>query len=141
MIHLVCHQCGQTNRIPEDKRTQDPKCGRCGSQILPDEPVNVSDTIFDKLVTRSEHPIVVDFWASWCGPCRMMAPVFAEAAKLMKGEALFVKVNTETSPHLATQYGIRSIPTLMIFQGGQVVAQQAGAMPLHQLMDWIRSHR
>jgi len=102
--------------------------------------VELNDAIFQKYVTRTSVPVVVDFWAEWCGPCKMMAPEFAKAAEELEPEAKFAKLDTERNQVAAMQYGIRSIPTLMIFREGKVIAQQAGAMPASQIVQWVKSN-
>ncbi len=139
-IQIVCAACGAVNRIPADKPAQQAKCGRCGAKLFTGQPVELNDALFPKFVQKTTIPVVVDFWAEWCGPCKMMAPEFAKAARELEPQAKFVKVNTERNQMTAMQYGIRSIPTLMIFREGKVVAQQAGAMPASQIVEWVKTH-
>ena len=138
-IQIVCAACGAVNRIPADKPVKEAKCGRCGAKLFPGKPVELNDAIFQKYVTRTSVPVVVDFWAEWCGPCKMMAPEFAKAAEQLEPEVKFAKLDTERNQMTAMQYGIRSIPTLMIFREGKVIAQQAGAMPASQIVQWVKS--
>ncbi len=138
-IQIVCAACGAVNRIPADKPAKEAKCGRCGAKLFTGKPVELNDAIFQKYVTRTSIPVVVDFWAEWCGPCKMMAPEFAKAAEQLEPEVKFAKLDTERNQMTAMQYGIRSIPTLMIFREGKVIAQQAGAMPASQIVQWVKS--
>jgi len=134
--HVACPHCGATNRIPTARLGDDPVCGRCGQALLDGHPVELSDDNFDKVVDHSDLPVVVDFWAPWCGPCRQMAPQFEQAAGTLKGRALLVKVNSDDNPRTASRFGIRSIPTLVKLQGGREVARVAGARPAGQIVQF-----
>ena len=134
--HVACPHCGATNRIPTDRLGDDPVCGRCGRALLDGRPVELSDADFDRVVAASELPVVVDFWAPWCGPCRQMAPQFEQAAHTLKGRALLVKVNSDDNPHTASRFGIRSIPTLVKLQRGSEVARVAGARSAGQIVQF-----
>jgi thioredoxin 2 len=134
--HVACPHCGATNRIPSARLGEDPVCGRCGGALLDGQPVELSDANFEKVVAASELPVVVDFWAPWCGPCRQMAPQFEQAAGVLKGRALLVKVNSDDNPQTASRFGIRSIPTLVKLQRGQEVARVAGARPAGQIVQF-----
>ena len=127
--HVACAACGAVNRVPAERLADDPVCGRCGRELLAGEPVELTDANFDAVVGKTELPVLVDFWAPWCGPCRMMAPAFAHAAAQTKGRALLVKVNSDDNQRLAARFGIRSIPTLVRLDGGRETARQAGAVP------------
>ena len=132
--HLVCPGCGAKNRIPAARLTDRPDCGRCGQPLLDGRPVELDDARFDAVVQGSELPVLVDFWAPWCGPCRAMAPQFEQAAQQLRGRALLIKVNSDDNPGLSTRFGIRSIPTLVRLAGGREVARRAGALPLAQIV-------
>ena len=136
--HVVCDHCGATNRLPADRLGDDPTCGRCGHALLDGRPVELSDANFDQVVAASDLPVVVDFWAPWCGPCRQMAPQFEQAARSLKGRALLVKVNSDDNPQTAARFGIRSIPTLVKLQRGKETARVAGARPAGQIVQFAQ---
>ena len=137
-LHVVCPHCSTTNRVPEDRPSEAVACGRCGADLLAAEPFALTDETFDKFVSRTELPVLVDFWADWCGPCQMMAPQFATAAARMP-QVRFAKVDTDANPQTSVRHRIRSIPTLMLFHRGEEVARVSGAMGATDLERWIRS--
>jgi thioredoxin 2 len=132
--HIVCAHCGATNRLPATRLGDDPDCGRCHRPLLAGTPIELDDLSFDRFVQHSTLPVLVDFWAPWCGPCRQMAPQFDAAARQLKGRALLVKVNSDDSPETSARFGIRSIPTLVRLQGGVEQRRQSGALPAAQIV-------
>ena len=137
---VVCAQCQAPNRIPSARLGDEPKCGHCKQSLFTGQPIVLTDQSFDKQLTRSDLPLVVDFWAPWCGPCRMMAPFFEQVAAELEPRVRFAKVNTDENPVLSRRYGISSIPTTVVFKGGREIARQPGAMSLPQLKQWLRPH-
>lgn len=136
-IQTVCPHCGAINRVAGARLSEAPNCGRCHQPLLNGVVQPVNDAGFQRLLSKEQLPLVVDFWASWCGPCQGFAPIFERVAKDYAQRARFVKVDTEKAVATAQQWQIRSIPTLMIFQGGQLKAQQSGAMPDPQFKQWL----
>lgn len=136
---VVCPHCHRPNRVPEARLSEGGHCGHCQFPLFDGAPVALTAASFEQHVGRSELPIVIDFWAPWCGPCRAMAPAFAQAARQLEPDFRLAKVNTEDEQALAARFGIRSIPTLMIFRGGREVARQSGAMDAAGIVRWARS--
>jgi thioredoxin 2 len=133
-LHIACAHCGATNRVPAARLAEDPTCGRCGQALLAGEPVELTDANFEAVVGKTDLPVVVDFWAPWCGPCRMMAPAFEQAAAQLKGRALLVKVNSDDNPLTSSRFGIRSIPTLVKLDHGRELDRRSGALPAGQIV-------
>lgn len=135
---LTCLECGQANRIPADRLSEGPKCATCGAGLLSGKVTEVDPATLAKAVRLDSMPIVVDFWAPWCGPCRMMAPEFSKAAIAMKGQVRMVKLNTEDHPQAGAKHNIRGIPTMVAFSGGREAKRQSGAMRDSQIVSWVR---
>lgn len=140
-VKLACLECGQGNRVPDEKLGAGPKCGTCGAALMPSKPVEITFDILEMARRLDEVPLVVDFWAGWCGPCRMMAPEFAKAAGKMAGKARFAKLDTEAFPQSGSKFGIRGIPLLIRFKDGREVARQAGAMPADGILQWMSKEK
>ncbi|HHB83215.1 MAG TPA: thioredoxin TrxC [Devosia sp.] len=137
---IVCPSCSAINRVPDNKPAHAAKCGKCKSRLFPGKPVELTAANFNKHISKSSVPVVVDFWAEWCGPCKMMGPEFAKAATALEPDFRMAKLNTEAAQNIAAQYAIQSIPMLMIFKNGKVIAQQPGAMQAGQIENWVRSN-
>ena len=139
-LHLVCPACNAVNRIPADKLNAAPKCGKCHQPLFNQHPLELTAANFQQHVKRNDIPLVVDFWAPWCGPCKMMGPAFAQAAAQLEPRVRLAKLNTEAEQNIGAQLGIRSIPTMIVFRNGREVARQAGAMAAPDIVRWVQTN-
>lgn len=137
---IVCPSCAAVNRLPADRPAGRARCGVCKKPLFSGHPAEANGAMFDKQVARSSVPVVVDVWAPWCGPCRMMAPAFEQAAKELEPRVRFLKLNSDNEQQAAARLGIRGIPTMILYSGGREIARQSGAMSAPQITAWIRQH-
>ena len=135
--HIVCPRCHTVNRIASERLSQQPRCGQCKEALFTGHPLELTGRSFQQHITRNDIPVVVDFWAVWCGPCKMMAPSYAQAAVALEPQVRLAKLNTEQEQAIAAQFNIRSIPTLVIFKSGREIARKSGAMSATDIVHWI----
>lgn len=138
--HVVCASCGAINNVPVSRLSDNPVCGKCKKPLFSGQPIELNEAGFNRFVNKSDQPLLVDFWAPWCGPCKMMAPVFTQAAAQLEPQFRLIKVNTEQEQNLAGRLRIQSIPTLAIYKNGQEVIRQPGAMGFQDLIGWARQY-
>jgi thioredoxin 2 len=139
-LKIVCAGCRALNRVPASRRDDEPRCGKCHAPLLGGSPFGLNETDFDAFVGRTELPVVVDFWATWCGPCHAMAPAFASAATQLGTRFHFAKVDIDASRELATRYAVRSVPTLVVLRHGQEIDRMSGALDPGSLRSWLARH-
>jgi thioredoxin 2 len=136
--HVVCTRCGGVNRVPPSRPASEARCGRCREPLFDGHPAELDASALERQVTRSHIPVLVDFWAPWCGPCKVMAPAYEQAARELEPRVRVAKLDTQAHPEPAARYGIRGIPTLILFQGGREKARTSGAMDARSIVAWVQ---
>lgn len=139
-MQVVCPSCQAINRLPEGRDSVNAQCGKCKESLFPAHALEVSAAVFNRHLVKNDIPVVVDFWASWCGPCKMMAPHFQSAAAELEPACRLLKLNTETAQEVSAQFAIRSIPTMIIFKAGKEIARTSGALDKNQIVHWVKQH-
>jgi len=139
-ITIPCPHCHTLNRVPAERRSEGGQCGKCHKPLFSGQPINLDAAHFDRHAGATDLPLLVDFWATWCGPCRAMAPVFESAAKQFEPRLRLAKVDTDAEPELAARFHIQAIPTMILLRGGREVARHSGAMPGGALRAWLDQH-
>ena len=139
-VHIVCPHCQAINRVAPNKLGDHPKCGSCKDKLFDSKPIELTAASFDRHISKNGIPVVVDFWAAWCAPCKMMAPAFAQAVQALEPNVRFGKLNMDAESSIAARYGIRSIPTMIMFENGKEKARQPGAMGASDITRWIEAH-
>jgi thioredoxin 2 len=140
MSEIVCPHCAAVNRLPSDRPADKARCGSCRQKLFTGKPADADTAMFDKQIGRSAIPVVVDVWAPWCGPCRMMVPAFEQAAKELEPQARFLKLNSDDEQQAAARLGIRGIPTMILYSDGREIARQSGAMTSGQIIGWMKQN-
>lgn len=136
---IVCSSCGAKNRVPEEKLSTQPSCGKCHQSLLPQQPIELNEQNFSNFISNTDLPVLIDLWAEWCGPCKMMAPHFAQVAT-QNPYVIFAKIDTEANPRLSTAFNVRSIPTLVLMNKTTEIARVSGALRAPELQQWLEQH-
>lgn len=141
MLTITCPHCCTNNRVPDTRLEEHPLCGKCGEALFSQQPHSVDADIFNRIINHNSTPVIVDFWANWCAPCKMFAPVYEQAARQLEPHMRLIKLDTEAYPQIASFYRIQSIPTLALFREGKEIARQSGTMSLASMLDWLNIHQ